>query len=61
MAAVRQLAQQLRGQLLVAVHHGDTRAAAFRNNAFSALALRSVRQYEDPALQQFKLFSINQP
>jgi predicted acetyltransferase len=60
LASVRELAQKFKGPWIVAVYHDDTRAAAFWRKAFASLALPSVRQYEDPALQQFKLFAINE-
>lgn len=60
LAAVREVAQEFQGPWLVAIYNDDTGAAAFWNKAFSILDLRSVRQYHDPALAQFKLFAINE-
>jgi predicted acetyltransferase len=59
LASVRELVQHFKGPWLVAIYHGDIRAAAFWHKAFAALSLCSVRQYHDPELQQFKLFAIN--
>jgi len=60
LAAVRELAGQFQGPWLVAVYNDDIRAASFWSSAFPALGLRSVRQYQAPALEQFKLFAINE-
>lgn len=59
LAAVRELASKFEGPWIVAVYQNDSRAAAFWRQAFTNLALASVRRYTDRELQQFTLFAIN--